>query len=40
MNINELIQEMIQKEMPIGTWMGREPGDITPEFHYTDIKIS
>jgi hypothetical protein len=27
------------KEMPIGSWMGREPGDITPEFHYTEIKI-
>ena len=27
------------KEMPIGSWMGREPGDLTPMFDYHKIKI-
>jgi lipopolysaccharide transport system ATP-binding protein len=27
------------KEMPIGSWMGREPGDITPLFNYFEKKV-
>ncbi len=27
------------KELAIGSWMGKEPGDVTPQFEYTEIKI-
>ena len=27
------------KELAIGAWMGKEPGDITPRFEYTETKI-
>lgn len=27
------------KELPIGSWLGREPGDITPHFIFTDQKL-
>ncbi|MBQ9338879.1 MAG: ABC transporter ATP-binding protein [Paludibacteraceae bacterium] len=27
------------KELAIGQWMGKEPGDITPRFEYTETKI-
>lgn len=27
------------KELAIGSWMGREPGDITPHFHYEEACI-
>lgn len=28
------------KEMAIGSWMGREPGDVTPHFNYSEIKLA
>ena len=28
------------KELSIGSWMGREPGDITPSFNYEEVKIT
>lgn len=27
------------RELELGAWMGREPGDITPRFEYTETKI-
>ncbi|MCI7575413.1 MAG: ABC transporter ATP-binding protein [Bacteroidales bacterium] len=27
------------KQLEIGAWMGREPGDITPKFNYTETKL-
>ncbi len=27
------------KAIEIGGWMGKEPGDITPQFNYTEVKI-
>lgn len=28
------------KEIAIGAWMGREPGDVTPHFNYSEIKLA
>ena len=27
------------RSLELGSWMGREPGDITPKFNYTETKI-
>lgn len=27
------------KELPIGAWLGREPGDITPHFVFKEVKV-
>lgn len=27
------------KQLPIGSWMGREPGDVTPKLEYTETKL-
>ena len=27
------------RELAIGSWMGKEPGDITPKFEFTEVKI-
>jgi len=29
---------LVNKELPIGSWMGKEPGDITPKFKYIENK--
>ena len=29
---------LVNKELPIGSWMGKEPGDITPVFEYKETK--
>lgn len=31
---------LANKEQALGSWMGREPGDITPKFDYTEAKLS
>jgi ABC transporter related len=30
---------LVNREQEIGTWLGREPGDITPQFNYTEKKL-
>jgi lipopolysaccharide transport system ATP-binding protein len=30
---------LVNRELPIGSWMGREPGDITPKFTYIENKF-
>jgi lipopolysaccharide transport system ATP-binding protein len=30
---------LVNKELEIGSWMGREPGDVTPRFEYKEEKI-
>lgn len=45
-NINWLVAEddiisfvLTNKAVEVGGWMGREPGDITPQFNFKEIKI-
>ena len=30
---------ILNKERPLGSWMGKEPGDITPQFVYQETKL-
>lgn len=30
---------LASKAVEVGSWMGREPGDLTPKFEYTEIKL-
>ena len=30
---------LANKQAALGSWMGREPGDVTPKFEYTEEKI-
>lgn len=37
---NDIISFVLaNRAIEIGGWMGKEPGDITPKFHYTDVKL-
>ena len=37
---NDLVTfTLVNREQEIGTWLGREPGDITPQFNYTEKKL-
>ena len=31
---------LANRPIEIGGWMGKEPGDITPKFEYTEKKLS
>ena len=30
---------LANRELAVGSWMGREPGDVTPRFEYTECKL-
>lgn len=37
---NDLVTfTLVNREQEIGTWLGREPGDITPQFNYTEKRL-
>ena len=36
---NIVSYSILNKERPIGSWMGKEPGDITPNFIYKEVRI-
>lgn len=31
---------LANKQADLGSWMGREPGDVTPKFDYTEERIN